>query len=450
MAATPPVRRKHRSPPTAPRGTGTPLTPRAIALELLGTVLRKRRPLDEALDGHAGLAGLAGRDRAFVRNLTATTLRRMGQIDALLGTLLERPIPAKAAVITDILRLAAAQILFLETPAHAAVDTAVGLARARRLPTYAGLANAVLRRLVRDGMAGRDAQDAARLNTPDWLWDAWTAAYGETTCRSIAEAHLAEPPLDLTVRADPEHWATALGAERLPTGSLRLFPHGPIPALPGFAEGAWWVQDAAAALPVRLLGPVEGQTVLDLCAAPGGKTAQLAAAGAKVLAVDRSANRIARLGDNMARLGLVVETVVADATTWRPPAPADAVLVDAPCSATGTLRRHPDVAWLGSADDVAALAPIQAELLRSAVAMVKPGGLIVYCACSLQPEEGPRQIDALIGSGAPVERVPLRVDEVEGIDAPLITPAGDLRTLPCHLERVGGMDGFFAARLRRL
>jgi 16S rRNA (cytosine967-C5)-methyltransferase len=420
-----------------------------VALDILGAVLRRRQGLDDALDGHADLAHMEGRDRAFVRNLTATALRRKGQIDALLAGFLERPLPPKAAVVGDILRLGATQILFFETPAHAAVDTAVRLTRVRHQPTYAGLVNAVLRRLAREGLARRDAQDAARLDTPDWLWESWSAAYGEATCRRIAEAHLVEPPLDLSIKAETERWAETLGATRLSTGSLRLYPRGPVPALPGFAEGAWWVQDAAAALPARLLGPVAGQSVLGLCAAPGGKTAQLAAAGAKVTAIDRAQGRVARLRTNLARLGLATETVIADAVTWRPPAPADAVLLDVPCSATGTLRRHPDAAWLRTADDVKALGLLQQALLEAAVSMVRPGGLIVYCACSLQPEEGAARIDALLGAGAPVARQPIAPGEVGGM-AELITAAGDLRTLPFHLEREGGMDGFFAARLRRL
>jgi len=315
LPTKPPARPPRRDRPKRPEPRGPAVEPRAVALDLLGTVLGRRHPLDEALEAHAGLARLEPRDRAFVRNLAATALRRKGQIDALLATCLERPPPPKAAVVTDILRLGAAQILFLETPPHAAVDTAVRLTRTRRQPAYAGLVNAVLRRLARDGVALRDAQDAARLNTPDWLWESWLDAYGEEICRRIAEAHLAEPPLDLSVRAEPERWAEVLGAVRLPTGGLRLHPRGPIPALPGFDDGAWWVQDAAAALPARLLGPVAGQTVLDLCAAPGGKTAQLAAAGARVIAVDRAQGRVARLRDNLARLGLTAETVIADAAT---------------------------------------------------------------------------------------------------------------------------------------
>ncbi len=448
MSPTPPDRRPRPKPRKRPEPR-PPADPRAVALDVLTGVLRRGHGLDEALDGHTDLAHMEGRDRAFVRNLTATALRRKGQIDALLAGLLERPLPPKAAAVTDILRLGAAQILFFETPAHAAVDTAVNLARARRQHSYAGLVNAVLRRLAQGGLGLRDAQDAARLNTPDWLWESWSAAYGEATCRRIAEAHLAEPPLDLSVKGDAGHWAGVLGGTVLATGSVRLHPHGPIPALPGFAEGAWWVQDAAAALPARLLGPLAGKTVLDLCAAPGGKSAQLATAGARVIAVDRAQGRVARLRANLDRLGLAVETVIADATLWRPDEPADAVLLDVPCSATGTLRRHPDAAWLRTADDVKALGPLQQALLEAAIAMVRPGGLIVYCACSLQPEEGAARIDALIEGGAPVAREPISAGEVGGM-AELITGAGDLRTLPFHMEREGGMDGFFAVRLRRL
>jgi len=439
--ASPHPRRKHAS-------TGGAAGSRAVALDILSAVLRRRQPLDEVLETDTGIRDLDGRDRAFVRNLTATTLRRLGQIDGLVGACLDRPLSPKAAVATDILRMGTCQILFLETPPHAAVDTAVDLARTRGSARHAGLVNAVLRRLARDGAAWRDGQDAARLNTPDWLWQSWTAAYGAAGCRRIAEAHLAEPPLDVTIKADPGRWARELGAKALPTGSLRVHPRGPIPDLPGFAEGAWWVQDAAAALPARLLGPVAGSTVLDLCAAPGGKTAQLAAAGARVIAVDRSARRLARLRQNMSRLGFAVETVAADAGRWRPGSPADAALVDVPCSATGTLRRHPDAAWLRTADDVAALAATQQALLEAAVAMVRPGGRIVYCACSLQPEEGPGRIAALIGAGAPVDRLPVAADEVGGV-GDLVTAEGDLRTLPFHLGAEGGMDGFYAARLVR-
>lgn len=418
---------------------------RAAAVEALGRVLRRRLTLDEALD----LTGLEERDRAFARLLVAGTLRRLGQIDDLLGQCLEHPLPAKAAIAGDILRLGAAQLLFLDTPAHAAVDTAVDMTRAAGLTAQVKLVNAVLRRLCRDGRAMTEAQDAALLNTPAWLWQSWSEAYGEETCRAIAAAHLTEAPLDVSIKGDIAAWALALEAELLPTGSLRRAPGGLVTALPGFAEGAWWVQDVAAAIPARLLGDVEGLAVADLCAAPGGKTAQLAAAGAHVVALDRSAKRLEKLEANLARLALTAETVVADAALWRPLEPLDAVLLDAPCSATGTLRRHPEAAWAKSAEDVAKLVAAQDRLLAAAVEMLKPGGKLVFCTCSLQPEEGEQRIEALLASGAPVRRDAITSAEVGGL-AELISASGDLRCLPCHLGDRGGMDGFFAARLIRL
>jgi 16S rRNA (cytosine967-C5)-methyltransferase len=434
---------------------------RAVALELLQAVLRGRRPLDEALEAHRGLAALEVRDRAFARLLVMTALRRLGQIDAALRSCLERPLPAKAAAVHDTLRLALAQLLFLGTPPHAAVDTAVRLAEARGQAGFKGLVNAVLRRLAREGLEIVAAQDAPRLNTPAWLWRSWAAAYGEEVARAIATAHLAEPPLDITVKAEPEAWAKRLGATVLPTGTLRRPPGadggGPVSELPGFEEGAWWVQDAAAAIPARLLGKVKGETVLELCAAPGGKTAQLAAAGAQVTAVEISESRLERVARNLDRLELEADLVCADAGSWRPERPFSFVLLDAPCTATGALRRHPDVARLKRRGDVVRLAALQERLLAAAVEMLAVGGRLVFCTCSLQPEEGPERIDALLAAGAPVAREPVTAEEVGGL-AELLTREGDLRTLPCHLggEEAasggppGGCDGFYAARLRRV
>jgi len=418
---------------------------RAAAVEALSRVLRRRLALDEALD----LSALEDRDRAFARLLVAGTLRRLGQIDDLLKRCLEHPLPAKAALAEDILRLGAAQLLFLDTPAHAAVDTAVNMTRAAGLSAHVKLVNAVLRRLGREGKAMAEAQDAPRLNTPDWLWNSWSGAYGEETCRAIAAAHLTEAPLDFTTKGDPAAWAEALEAELLPTGSLRRAPGGLVPALPGFEEGEWWVQDAAAAIPARLLGDVSGLAIADLCAAPGGKTAQLAAGGAHVIALDRSVKRLEKLSANLTRLHLEAEPVVGDAGTWRPESLLDAVLLDAPCSATGTLRRHPEAAWLKRPEDVAKLAATQDRLLTASVEMLKVGGKLVFCTCSLQPEEGLLPIETLLASGAPVRRLPISAEEVGGL-AELITPVGDLRCLPCHLGDKGGMDGFFAARLERI
>ena len=422
--------------------------PRNLALDVLGAVLDRRHPLDEAFSGHPNLDALAPRDRALARNLSATSMRRLGQIDDALARCLDRPLTPKAARLENVLRLGACQLMFLETPAHAAVDTTVRLAEERGLGRYKGLVNAVLRRLGRESKALRESQDAARLNTPDWLWQSWEQAYGAETCRRIAEAHLGEAPLDLSVKAAAD-WAERLNATLLPTGSLRRATGGgPVAALAGYGDGAWWVQDAAAALPARFLGDVGGRQVIDLCAAPGGKTAQLAAAGARVTAVDRSPARLARVRTNLDRLGLSADVIEADATVWRPPAPVDAVLVDVPCSATGTLRRHPDVARLKTASDVTSLAAAQSRLLTAAADMLRPGGVLVYCACSLQSEEGPAVVAGILADGASLEPLPLDDGEVAGL-AGLVDDAGHLRTLPCHWPEHGGMDGFFAARLRR-
>ncbi len=421
------------------------LAPRVLAVQMLAAVLRRQRPLDDMFEVWLAKSQLDGRDRGFVRLLVATTLRRLGQIDALIAGVLDRPGSLKPAV-EDILRLGVAQLLFLGTPAHAAVNSTVALAGAEpQTQPYKKLLNALMRRLGREGRALVEAQDATRLNTPDWLWASWQTAYGLEGARAIAGAHLNEPTLDLTLKtpAETASWAERLEAELLPFGGLRRAAGGAVPDLPGFAEGGWWVQDAAASLPAPLLGPVRGRRVFDLCAAPGGKTAQLAAAGARVVAVDRSASRLGRLEANLARLGLMVETVTADAASWQPDEAADAILLDAPCTATGTIRRHPDIPHLKRGNDVAKLAVVQKRLLAHAVTLLRPGGILVYSVCSLQPEEGEAQIAALLAAGAPLRRQPVTVAELGG-HASALTAEGDVRTLPSHL---GGMDGFFIARL---
>ena len=438
-----------RTPAGGPRREAGGIGARRVAVSVLDTVDRAQGAMDDAVGRALDGSTLDPRDRAFARNLIATTLRRRGQIDAALLACLDRPLSGQVTVIRNILRLGAAQVMFLDTPSHAAVDSAVRLAEAGPNRRYKGLINAVLRRLTREAEVLVKDQDAARLNTPRWLWDSWTTAYGAEICRRIADMHLAEPPLDLSVRAAPESWAERLGGTVLPGGSVRLWPRGPVTDLDSYADGGWWVQDAAAAMPVRLLGDVAGKRVVDLCAAPGGKTAQLAAAGARVTAVDRSAVRLDRLRRNLSRLRLEAETVEADAASWRPSEPADAVLLDAPCSATGTIRRHPDIGWTKTPEQVHTLAAEQDRLLAAALAMVKPGGTVIYCVCSLQPEEGPERIAALRADGP--EAVVERITATEpGGPAEWIDGEGFLRTLPCHLERDGGMDGFFAARLQRL
>ena len=422
-----------------------PVSARLIALDVLDRVLGEARPLEETFAGHPALALLDPRDRAFARLLVTTVLRRLGQIDALLDRFMRaRP---KAIRVHNLLRLGAAQLLFLDTPAHAAVGETVALASGPH--AYAkGLVNAVLRRVAREGKEDLARQDAPRLNTPDWLWESWKAVYGEPAAHAIADAHLAEPPLDLTVKADPEDWAARLDGERLYGNTVRRPAGGAIEDLPGYAEGAWWIQDAAAALPARLFGDVGGRTAIDLCAAPGGKTAQLAAVGAAVTAVELSDRRAGRLRSNLQRLQLEARIEVADALAWRPPRPVGHVLLDAPCSATGTIRRHPDIAWHKSAADVTRMAALQQGLLEAAVAMLEPGGMLVYASCSLQPEEGPQVIERALARGLPVARQPVEPSELDGLAVDL-TSEGDVRTLPCQLAGRGGLDGFFIARLRR-
>ena len=422
------------------------LQARQLASHLLTAVLRNKQPFDDAFaasSAKAASSGLAFRDRAFARAIAATSLRRLGQIEDLLGRFLEKPLPADAFEARFILIAGAVQLAFMEVAPHAAIGLAVEQAKSTRAARHlAGLVNAVLRRVNADKAAIFAEQDASKLNTPAWLWQRWVWHYGENTASRIAAAHLEEPPLDLSVKADAAAWAERLSSLLLPSGTVRLSAKGRIEDIEGYDEGAWWVQDAAAALPALLLGDVEGLRVADLCAAPGGKTAQLAARGAEVTAVDISGPRLRRLQENLARLTLKAETVQANVTQWTPPEPFDAVLLDAPCSATGTIRRNPDISYLKSEADITALAAVQARLLKHALRLLKPGGQLVYATCSLEPEEGEAQIRALLAERSDIALIPIQADEL-AIQPEAITQ-GMLRTLPFHS---GGMDGFFAARL---
>ncbi|WP_420967796.1 RsmB/NOP family class I SAM-dependent RNA methyltransferase [Bradyrhizobium sp. B120] len=431
------------------------LAARRIAADILDGVLHKHRTLDDQLDGagaHPGLKSLADRDRALMRRLVSTILRKLGTLGHLLSRLLDRGVPTDAPRAQSALLIGAAQILWMDVPDHAAVDLSVRLVQSdRRAAKYAGLVNAVLRRCAREGQGLIDEISPQTLDLPPWMLARWNAHYGEATARDMALALGHEPSLDLTVKSDAPQWASRLHGEILPTGTVRTLLQGSVTMLPGFAEGQWWVQDAAAALPVRLFGDIKDKRIADLCAAPGGKTAQLALAGAQVTAVDRSPARVARLRDNLTRLALQAETVVADAAEWPAEAASfDGILVDAPCTSTGTIRRHPDVAWLRQESDIAALTALQKRLLQKATHLLKPGGTLVYCTCSLEPEEGEHAIAALLASESGLRRAPVETSEVAGL-ADIITGDGDLRTLPSHLPnadpRLGGLDGFYAARL---
>ncbi len=423
----------------------TGLASREAALAALTAVFERQRGLDPVLTNQRWTR-LEPRDRAFARLLTMTALRRTRALDAAVEGFLKDPknVPVR---VRNILRLAGAQLLYLDTGAHAAVNAATELAggdaACRR---YKGLVNAVARRLAAQADELRH-QVAAVPNTPPWLRERWERTYGTETVHAVEAAHLAEPPLHVSVKSDPALWAERLGGSVLPTGSVAR-PAAEVAALPGFHDGEWWVQDAAAALPVRLLGDVRGRDVYDLCAAPGGKTAQLAASGAQVTSLDLSPDRLVRLRENLDRLRLDARLVTADLLTWRPGAPASHVLLDAPCTSTGTIRRHPDVAWTKTPADIVTLSMLQAAMLERAARFVAPGGLLVYCTCSLEPEEGPERIAALLAAHPEFTRVAVTPEEIGGLSG-VITPDGDLRTLPCHLGEYGGMDGFYAARLRR-
>jgi 16S rRNA (cytosine967-C5)-methyltransferase len=414
---------------------------RKAALEVLTASLARKAGMEQALEG-PDFAPLSPQDRAFARALVMATLRHLGPIDAALAGRLQRDPPEPVRMI---LRLGAAQLFWLDVPAYAAVSSSVSLGDSTRgAKPFKSLINAVLRRL---GDAGAPAYDPATL-APAWLFARWRTAYGEAEARALAAVIAEEPATDLTPRdpADAGALAEALEAVELPGGSLRRAGRGRIEEWPGFAEGRWWVQDAAAAIPARLLGAKPGESALDLCAAPGGKTLQLAAAGAQVVAIDRAATRLKLLTETLARTGLTAETHAADAETWADDRTFDAVLLDAPCSSTGTFRRNPDVLWTLHPADIAKLAGVQSRLLDAAAERVKPGGRLVYCVCSLEAEEGEAQARAFLKRHAEFATVPVGAGE-GGAPAASVTKEGWLRLLPHQLE--GGMDGFFAARFQR-
>ena len=424
------------------------LAARRAALDVL-TLVAGGRTLDDALADCRSFNALEGPDRAFAHAMAATVLRRRGSIDHAIGLFIDKPLPRRSARATDILRLSAAQTLILGTPAHAAVSTAVALTEAfRETENYAGLVNAVARKISALGPEAL-AKLPERIDTAGWMWRSWERAYGAEATRAIARAHAAEAPIDLTPRdtADAGALAAETGGTLLTTGSVRLAPGAKVAALPGYEEGRFWVQDAAAAIPARLLGDVRGKRVFDLCAAPGGKTLQLAAAGAEVIAVDTSGERLKRVQENLARTKLTAKTVKADVLAWAPEGLADAVLLDAPCTATGTIRRHPDILWAKTEESLKETTALQAALIDRTVAMTKPGGVIVYCVCSLQPEEGDKQVASALDRHPALARSPIAAAEIGGL--PALTREGDFRSLPSMLADRGGMDGFFAARLIR-
>ena len=434
------------------------LPARKTAARLLGAVIDTRTSLDGLTDnehGHPHYLALEMRDRSLVRAILTTALRFRRTTQALIDARLDRPLPANASALNHVLHVAAAQMLFLDVPDSAAVDLAVSHARSDpRTTRFASLVNAVLREIGRRKERALPAALDQTIDAPDWLRDRMALVYGEARARAIFDAHRREAPVDLTVKSDAPGWASRLGGTMLPSGTVRLARlSGPITELEGFADGHWWVQDVAAAMPARLFGNIAGLRVADLCAAPGGKTAQLAQAGATVTALELSANRARRLTSNLQRLRLDAEVIVADLTTFEPDTPFDAVLLDAPCSSTGTIRRHPDVAWTKGPDDIAKLASVQRRMLESAARLVRPGGVVVFSNCSLDPIEGEHVVRDFLTHAGNMRLKPVVQGEFAWADAHLAEP-GWLRTTPADLvletTALSGMDGFFAARLRRV
>ena len=433
------------------------LAARKAAAKLLAAVIDAKTPLDGLTDhdhGHPQFRALEMRDRALVRAILTTALRFRRTIEALIEARLERPLPANARALSHILHVAAAQVLFLDVPDSAAVDLAVTHAKEdTRTARFAGLVNGVLREIARRKDRALPAALAQTVDAPDWFAASLAAAYGEAPAGEILAAHRLEPAIDLTVKSDAEGWAARLGGVVLPTGGVRLERlQGPLTELPGFAQGEWWVQDAAAAMPARLFGDIAGLRVADLCAAPGGKTAQLAHAGARVTALEKSPNRAKRLSANLERLKLDAQIVEGDLFAFAPETPFDAVLLDAPCSSTGTVRRHPDVPWTKGPQDVEKLAALQARMLAHAATLVKPGGRIVFSNCSLEPAEGEALTAAFLAANPRIVADPVRPGEFPFLD-PFLSADGTIRTTPAGLRlatpALSGLDGFFAARLRR-
>ena len=337
----------------------------------------------------------------------------------------------------------------MDTSDYGAVDSTVNLARDAGLHKYTKLINAVLRGLQRDGFEWPEGVEDWQLNIPAWLRGSWKKAYGAEISQAIAEACLGHAMLDLSIknRSTSADWAEKMDGLVLPTGSVRLESGRRIRDLPGYRDGDWWVQDAAAAIPATLFSAYQGKTIYDLCAAPGGKTMQLASLGASAIAVDKSEGRLKRVFENLERVSLGAAVVTGDATDLAPDTPrADAVLLDAPCSATGTIRRHPDILLRQNDKLMRSLLPIQTRLLNQADKLLNVGGELIYCTCSLQPEEGEHQIKSFLADHPNYERKPITADELGGWDE-AINKDGELRVLPIHMADFGGMDGFFCARL---
>jgi 16S rRNA (cytosine967-C5)-methyltransferase len=422
---------------------------RSLAVLLYRICHERRITVEDAIEGDPRATKLDPRDRGLLASILLTSFRHKGEIESVLQKHLTRHLPRKSGPIMDILVLGVAQLLFLRMPAHAVIDLSARAAKEdRNALHFSGLVNAVLRKVAAAGTVLLEDIDARKLNTPAWLWERWTKFYGGDAARLIGLAHRTRPALDISVKGEAEQWRNVLDATLLPNRQLRLPPdHAAVPELPGFREGGWWVQDAAAAIHVDLLGDIHGLNVLDLCAAPGGKTLQMAARGACVTAVDASETRLALLRANLARTGLTADVRLEDMLSDKLSGEWDAVLLDAPCSATGTIRRHPELPHLRQESQISELAGQQRQMLRKAVRLVKPGGLLIYCTCSLEPEEGEAQLRWLQGWNGEFE---VLRPALSWLPPEAVKPDGSIRTLPfMRLGDAQGMDGFFMVALRR-
>ncbi len=425
------------------------LAARVAAVKIISAVIDKKTSLDGMLDaenGNPAYRALSLADRALVRAIVNTALRHLPRIEAALSMLLDGPLPQGARSLHHVMVVGATQMLYLDVPDHSAVDLAVEQAhRDPRNKRFVKLVNAVLRRL------GREKNDVLQaISTvpvlPEWFFSRLAEVYGAEVVSRMAEAQLIPSVIDVTVKSDPDLWAQKLNGTVMPNGSVRLQSfEGSVAALEGFDEGEWWVQDFSASMPVRLMGDLSGKRVADLCAAPGGKTAQLILAGAEVTALDQSGNRLKRLRENLDRLKLKADTVESNMLKFQTDDLFDAVLLDAPCSSTGTLRKHPDVCWTKDTQDIAKLAALQEQMLRHAITLVKPGGMVVFSNCSLDPSEGEDMVAKVLKSEPGLGRVPVSPEDFPGLEA-AINADGDLRTTP---DMFGGVDGFYAAVLRK-
>lgn len=429
------------------------LLSRQVSFDILDSVIARKNALDVAIAGDARFADLPANDRGFVRMLVTTTLRRMGQIDDIISRLEQKGGASQNLKLQNVLRLGLCQILFMDVSDHAAVDVSVRLAEALGMTRQKGFVNGLLRNVTREGQAILRQQDAGRLNAAEWLLKLWIADYGMRGAAEIAAANMEEPPLDIILKdtSNSAYWNGVLGGHVLAPGIIRREEGGSVISLNGYDKGDWWVQDMASALPARLMGDVRGQSVIDMCAAPGGKTMQLAAMGAHVIALDRSAKRMQRLRENITRVDLAdrVEWFIEDAAQWKPREPVSHILLDAPCSATGTMRRHPELALLKKQSDIDSLVAVQERILGHAFDVLAPGGVLIYCTCSLQKSESENQVSNFLAQHKNAQLVPVEAHEAYGIEE-AITARGEVRFLPSMMAGRGGLDGFYIARLTKM